>query len=88
MGFGPKKSDDIKAMSDIQGTLWHRASNWVKPGGLIVYCTCSLQPEEGELMLKAFLKGHENFEQVGEAQRFLPCDNKDGFFIACVKRTK
>ncbi|WP_051609656.1 RsmB/NOP family class I SAM-dependent RNA methyltransferase [Terasakiella pusilla] len=87
-GLWTKKSDDIKAMSDIQGTLWHRASNWVKPGGLIVYCTCSLQPEEGELMLKAFLKGHENFEQVGEAQRFLPCDNKDGFFIACVKRTK
>ncbi|NVK18550.1 MAG: methyltransferase domain-containing protein [Methylocystaceae bacterium] len=87
-GLWTKKSDDIKAMSDIQGTLWHRASSWVKPGGLIVYCTCSLQPEEGELMLAAFLKGHKNFEQVGEALRFLPSDNKDGFFAACVKRVE
>jgi len=87
-GLWTKRPEDIKAMADIQGTLWHRASNWVKPGGLIVYCTCSLQPEEGELMLAAFLKGHKNFEQVGEALRFFPYDKKDGFFAVCVKRVE
>lgn len=86
-GLWTKKSDDIRAMADIQGTLWHRASRWVKVGGTIVYCTCSLQPEEGELMLKAFLKGHANFEQVGDVYRNLPGAGGDGFFAAAVKRT-
>jgi 16S rRNA (cytosine967-C5)-methyltransferase len=90
-GLWTKKPEDIKAMGDIQGTLWHRASTWVKPGGSIVYCTCSLQPEEGELMLKAFLKGHANFEQVGDVFRSLPSDKQengaqDGFFAAHVIR--
>ena len=71
-GLWIKKPEDIKALSNLQGKLWHRASNWVKPGGLIVYCTCSLQPEEGELMLKAFLKGHKNYEVAAEPQRILP----------------
>ncbi len=84
-GLWTKKKEDVKAMADIQGTLWHRASNWVKPGGTIVYCTCSLQPEEGELMLNAFLKGHQNFELVGEAKRILPPQG-DGFFMVAVKR--
>ncbi|MDV7340853.1 transcription antitermination factor NusB [Terasakiella sp. A23] len=86
-GLWTKRAEDIKAVADIQGTLWHRASGWVKPGGVIVYCTCSLQPEEGELMLKAFLKGHKNFEMVGDAPlRFLPHEGKDGFFAVAVKR--
>ncbi len=86
-GLWTKKSDDIRAMADIQGTLWHRASRWVKVGGTIVYCTCSLQPEEGELMLQAFLKGHSNFEQAGDVYRNLPGTSGDGFFAAAVKRT-
>lgn len=63
-GLWTKKKEDIRAMTDIQGQLWHRISQWVKPGGVIVYCTCSLQPEEGELMTKSFLKGHDDFEVV------------------------
>jgi 16S rRNA (cytosine967-C5)-methyltransferase len=63
-GLWTKKSEDIRAMADIQGKVLHRASSWVKPEGLIVYCVCSLQPEEGEMMAKSFLKGHKNFELV------------------------
>lgn len=84
-GLWTKKPEDIKALSNIQGKIWHRASSWVKVGGKIVYCTCSLQPEEGEQMLKAFLKGHKNFELVGEAKRIFP-PKGDGFFMACVER--
>lgn len=85
-GVWTKKPADIKALSDIQGKVWHRASTWVKPGGLIVYCTCSLQAEEGELMLQAFLKGHKNFSVVGEPKRYFPQDGFDGFFMVTVKR--
>lgn len=85
-GLWIKRPSDIKALCDIQGKLWHRASLWVKPGGVIVYCTCSLQPEEGELMLKAFLKGHKNFEIMGEPLRTFPFEGRDGFFAVAVKR--
>lgn len=85
-GLWTKKPDDIRALADIQGKIWHRATSWVKPGGIIVYCTCSLQPEEGEDMLTAFLKGHKNFEQVGDIYRNLPGKEGDGFFAAAVKR--
>jgi len=91
-GLWTKKSDDIKAMADIQGTLWHRTTKWVKEGGIIAYCTCSLQPEEGELMLKAFLKGHQNFELVENGElRCLPSAKQadgaqDGFYAAIVRR--
>ncbi|WP_135081550.1 transcription antitermination factor NusB [Terasakiella sp. SH-1] len=85
-GLWTKKEEGIKAMSDIQGKLWHRVSDWVRSGGKIVYCTCSLQPEESELMLKAFLKGHKNFEVEGEVYRSTPDEGGDGFFAVMVKK--
>jgi 16S rRNA (cytosine967-C5)-methyltransferase len=33
----------------------------VKPGGILVYCTCSLEPEEGEEQITAFLDEHKDF---------------------------
>jgi len=90
-GLWTKKPDDLQTLCDLQGIIWHRASQWVTVGGTIVYCTCSLQPEEGELMLAAFLKGHPNFEQTGSLIRCLPTmqdssRNGDGFFAVAVTR--
>jgi len=34
---------------------------WVKPGGVMVYCTCSLEPEEGEAQIAAFLEKQPEF---------------------------
>jgi len=41
--------------------LLERASNWVKPGGLLVYAVCSLEPEEGEQVLEAFLASDSRY---------------------------
>ena len=38
----------IAAMADLQCALLARAAGWLKPGGQLVYATCSLEPEEGE----------------------------------------
>jgi len=43
--IGPKQIDDV---ADLQAKLLDRASGWLKPGGRLVYATCSLEPEEGE----------------------------------------
>ncbi|MCR6659894.1 MAG: RsmB/NOP family class I SAM-dependent RNA methyltransferase [Asticcacaulis sp.] len=44
-----KGPDDIAALANPQASLLLRAAGWVAPGGTLVYCTCSLEPEEGEL---------------------------------------
>ncbi|MCT2401640.1 RsmB/NOP family class I SAM-dependent RNA methyltransferase [Novosphingobium mangrovi (ex Huang et al. 2023)] len=38
----------VAEMADLQGRLLDRAAGWLKPGGVLVYAVCSLEPEEGE----------------------------------------
>jgi 16S rRNA (cytosine967-C5)-methyltransferase len=42
-------------LADLQRRLLDRAVALTRPGGLIVYCTCSLEPEEGEEQIAALL---------------------------------
>lgn len=45
----------IDALVALQGQLIDRAAEWLKPGGRMVYCTCSLLPEEGEQQIESAL---------------------------------
>ncbi len=51
-----KKPGDIAALAQIQSRMLDKAIELVKPGGTIVYCTCSLEPEEGEMQIAALLR--------------------------------
>lgn len=51
-----KAEDDIASLADVQGKLLDSAFEMLKSGGRMVYCTCSLEPEEGEHQIAAFLK--------------------------------
>jgi 16S rRNA (cytosine967-C5)-methyltransferase len=51
----------IAASSDTQRRLLDRAAHWVRPGGTLVYSVCSLEPEEGEQVIAAFLEGRSDF---------------------------
>jgi 16S rRNA (cytosine967-C5)-methyltransferase len=42
-----KRRDDVAALAAIQRRLLAAAAEMVRPGGLLLYCACSLQPEEG-----------------------------------------
>jgi 16S rRNA (cytosine967-C5)-methyltransferase len=48
----------IAGMAELQAELLARAARWVKPGGTLVYATCSLERAEGEDRIDAFLAGH------------------------------
>lgn len=48
----------IAAMAELQGQLLSRACTWVRPGGTLVYATCSLERAEGEEQIAAFLRDH------------------------------
>jgi len=51
----------IAEMADLQAKLLARAADWVRPGGLLVYATCSLEPAEGEAQLERFLGERSDF---------------------------
>ena len=50
-----RSADDVTKLTDLQDRLLRHAIDIVKPGGIVVYCTCSLQPEEGEQRVDAVL---------------------------------
>jgi 16S rRNA (cytosine967-C5)-methyltransferase len=50
-----KAASDIAALSALQKRLLHNAITLTRPGGTIVFCTCSLEPEEGEDIVAAAL---------------------------------
>ncbi|MGE0844768.1 MAG: RsmB/NOP family class I SAM-dependent RNA methyltransferase [Flavobacteriaceae bacterium] len=47
--------DDIVSLAGVQSAMLDRARGLLKPGGCLVYATCSLEPEEGEKQAEAFL---------------------------------
>ena len=52
---------DIPKLAALQSRLLDAAGRRVKPGGRLVYCVCSLEPEEGEAQVAAFLKRAPEF---------------------------
>jgi 16S rRNA (cytosine967-C5)-methyltransferase len=49
---------DLPALTALQARLMARAWGWLAPGGRLVFCTCSLLPEEGEGQLARFRDAH------------------------------
>jgi len=54
-----KTREQIAALSDLQRRMLDHAASIVRPGGTIIYCTCSLEPEEGEAAIAAALEGSD-----------------------------
>ena len=51
----------IGEMAELQGQLLHRSAKWVRPGGTLVFATCSLEPVEGEEQVKTLLNSRPDF---------------------------
>ena len=56
------KPADVAKLADVQHRLLDAAAERVKPGGRLVYCTCSLEREEGETQVIAFLRRNPAFK--------------------------
>jgi 16S rRNA (cytosine967-C5)-methyltransferase len=70
----------ITSNADLQALLLDRASGWLKPGGTLVYSVCSLEPEEGEDVLKNFLATRDDFTLASlEALPGFIAPSRDGF---------
>jgi len=83
------KEKDIKKMSIIQFSILNHMSNFLLPGGIIVYSTCSLEPEENQLLINKFLKEKDEFSLIS-CDRFLSKQwvDSNGFFMSIPYLTK
>ena len=93
-----KKADDLFTLPVIQEAILDNAAAYVRPGGTLIYSTCTILPEENEQVAAVFLAAHPEFSRepfalpvpVGETdgqltlwpQRY----DTDGFYICRMKR--
>lgn len=58
-----KKPGDLAQLTALQAKLIDGAVNLLRPGGTLVYCTCSIEPEEGEAQIAALLRRNPDVER-------------------------
>ncbi len=71
---------------DLQGRLLERAASMVRPGGWLVYSTCSLEPEEDRATVDQFLARHSDFAFDGDEWTIPSAEGWDGGYWARIRR--
>ena len=75
-------AEELNRLRTLQAQLLADYSRMVKPGGKLVYATCSILPSENELQVKAFLKDHPQWTLEEELHARPDKKNEDGFYAA------
>ena len=92
-----KNLAEIQNLPRIQGKILNNQANYVKPGGVLLYSTCTILPQENEQVVASFLQAHPEFSleplglpeplPSGPMATLLPCDHgTDGFFISKMRK--
>lgn len=79
------RPEDIEGLPRIQAVLLGRAAALVRPGGRMVYATCSLQKEENEEVVRSFLAANPSW-RFARSDLVLPGPDHDGVFWALLRR--
>jgi 16S rRNA (cytosine967-C5)-methyltransferase len=89
--------ENLPVLAKRQGELLASAATWVKPKGILVYATCTLDPLENERVIEQFLAAHpdwkmatpdsnscvsEYYTETGAIEVLPHRHNQDGFFMA------
>lgn len=69
-----KDGTEIEGLVTLQAQMFDRALTFLRPGGRLVYCTCSLLPDEGEAQLAGALARHPGLTVVRRALAGVPDD--------------
>jgi 16S rRNA (cytosine967-C5)-methyltransferase len=92
----------VEELVVLQGRILEAAANAVRPGGRLVFSTCTISRPENSDQMQDFLRRHPNFRICDLSERYprLTCaasraflqtlphrDGTDGFFIAALDRT-
>ena len=76
----------VKQINVLQKDILDTYESMIKPGGYLIYVTCSILPMENEMIVKNFLNKHKNYIFVDE-KTIWPSNSKgDGFYMAKLKK--
>lgn len=91
--------ESFRELPAVQGKILAEAARCLRRGGRLVYSTCSVEREENEEVVAAFLQAHLDFKQVeatpapaalllpdGAARTWPQHDDVDGFYVAALER--
>jgi len=93
--------ETVQELTQLQGELLEHTATWVKPGGILVYATCTLHPDENEAVVQRFLHHHPDWSIDPPAPGSSPAafttpegwikvwphrHNMDGFFMVRLSR--
>jgi 16S rRNA (cytosine967-C5)-methyltransferase len=76
---------EFEHLHRLQASLLRQASERVRPGGVMVYSTCSIEPAENQGIIKQFLKEYKSFLQEAEATA-IPGQPSDGGYWCRLRR--
>jgi len=77
---------EIERLCKTQLELLNIAAPQLKPAGILIYSTCSLEPEENSEVVKTFLGGHPEFQLEAEREILPFADKTDGAYVAKLRR--
>lgn len=81
------QASEIVRLSKLQLSILTQSAPLLKSGGRLVYSTCSLEPEENEKTVEAFLGAHPEFRLIESRQLIPPNSQTDGVFVAILARS-
>ncbi len=88
-----RRADDIAGFAATQMRLLERCVTLLKPGGHLVYATCSILPQENQELIERFLQRHRGLRRTRPDIQLLPQPAAagaalltDGFYYACLTK--
>lgn len=81
-----RKIEDFEELMSVQEKILDTCSEYLKPGGRMVYSTCTVLKRENEEQIDRFLLTHSDFTLVEQVKLFPNVDETDGFYIAVLEK--
>lgn len=80
--------EEYKILLETQQAILENADKYLKPGGTLVYSTCTLKREENEARISAFLDKYDNYDVKYNVNYMPHIDGTDGFFSAILYKKR